>query len=115
MSPSPYSMLLRGFAKVMFIAFAVNEVLTAAFSVVARQIDLDLAQQSLTLFSYVTCILVSFWLQSDARRAFGFARDKGFVKQTDNPPQALQIAQDCPKRWLVVLHSELNPAVAVSR
>ncbi|MGF6899897.1 hypothetical protein P3T22_001146 [Paraburkholderia sp. GAS348] len=58
----------------------------------------------------VTCGLLTLWLQSDARRAFGFAREKGFVKTVGERKQELQIAEDCPKRWLVILHIELNPA-----
>jgi hypothetical protein len=32
------------------------------------------------------------------------------VKQGGEGMQDLQIADDCPKRWLVILHIELNPA-----
>ena len=108
-------MLFRGLAKVIFIACVANEVLTAAFTVIARQIDVGLTPQTVTLFSYATCALVSMWLQADARRAFVFAHQHKFVKAADKPSQGLQIAKDCPKRWLVVLHSELHPATASVR
>jgi hypothetical protein len=83
-----------------------------AFAYVAQQIDVAVPHQTITLFSCVTCRLVTLWLQSDARRAFGFARDKGYVGTAGDTSQGLQVAADCPKRWLVVLHIELNPASA---
>jgi hypothetical protein len=62
------------------------------------------------LFSCMTCGLLTLWLQADARRAFAAARKQGNVKLSDGKERALQIAADCPKRWLVILHIELNPA-----
>jgi hypothetical protein len=103
-------MMLRGMCKVIAIAFAVNQVLTTVFTYVAQQIDTTLPRQMAWLFSCMTCGLLTLWLQADARRAFAFARKQGFVKVTDGKDRALQIAADCPKRWLVILHVELNPA-----
>lgn len=105
-------MMLRGISKVVAIAFATSQIVRAAFAYVAQQIDVGVSPQTISLFSCVTCGLVSLWLQSDARRAFGFARDKGYVKTADDPSQGPQVAPDCPKRWLVMLHIELNPAAA---
>jgi hypothetical protein len=106
------ALMLRGFSKVVAIAFATNQILTAAFAYVAQQIDVGVSHQTITLFSCVTCGLITLWLQSDARRAFGLALEKGHVKTADDTSQGPQIAPDCPKRWLVVLHIELNPAAA---
>lgn len=97
--------------KVVAIAFVTNQVLTTIFTYVVQQLDASVPPQTIWLFSCVTCGLLSMWLQADARRAFGFAREKGFVKTGDDRKQALQIAANCPKRWLVILHTELNPAV----
>ncbi|WP_254699726.1 hypothetical protein [Trinickia violacea] len=107
---SRLTMLLRGMAKVIAIAFLANQVLTSVFTLAAQQIDPEISHQTIWLFSCMTCGLFTLWLQSDARRAYGFAREKGFVKSEDNAGQAaLQVAMDCPKRWLVILHIELNP------
>ena len=106
------ALMLRGFSKVVAIAFATNQILTAAFAYVAQQIDVGVSHQTITLFSCVTCGLITLWLQSDARRAFGLALEKGYVKTADDTSQGPQVAPDCPKRWLVVLHIELNPAAA---
>jgi hypothetical protein len=110
MTPSRPAMMLRGMCKVVAIAFVTNQVLTTIFTYVAQQLDANLPHETIWLFSCVTCGLLTLWLQADARRAFGFARAKGFVKTAGDKKQDLQIAEDCPKRWLVILHIELNPA-----
>ncbi|WP_242540059.1 hypothetical protein [Trinickia mobilis] len=97
-------------AKVIAIAFLANQVLTSVFTLAAQQIDPQLSHQTIWVFSCMTCGLFTLWLQSDARRAYGFAREKGYVKAEGNAGEAIQIATDCPKRWLVILHIELNPA-----
>lgn len=111
--PSTNAMMFRGLCKVVAIAFVTNQVLTTIFTYVAQQFDSALPHDAVWLFSCVTCGLLTMWLQADARRAFGFARDKGFVKKNGDgklEKQEIRIAEDCPKRWLVILHIELNPA-----
>ena len=103
-------MMIRGLCKVVAITFVTNQVLTTIFMYVAQQLDSASPHDMIWIFSCVTSGLVTLWLQSDARRAFGFAREKGFVKKSGDDKQVVQIAEDCPKRWLVVLHIELNPA-----
>lgn len=105
-------MIFRGISKIVGIVFVVNQILTVAFAYAAQQIDVRLPHQAITLFSCVTCGLLTLWLQSDARRAFLLARAKGYVKTGGDTSQGLQVAAECPKRWLVVLHIELNPAAA---
>jgi len=103
-------MRFRGLCKLIAIVFVTNQVLTTLFNYAAQQLDPALPPESLWIFSCLTCGLVTLWLQADARRAFGLAREKGFVKNGGDGKQDLQIAEDCPKRWLVILHVELNPA-----
>lgn len=110
MIPSRQAMMFRGLCKLIAIVFVTNQVLTTLFTYATQQLDAALPSDSLLIFSCLTCGLVTLWLQSDARRAFGFAREKGFVKKGADGKQDLQIAADCPKRWLVILHVELNPA-----
>lgn len=104
--------MFRGMLKVVLIAIVSSQILTTLFSVCAQQIDAAASPQITAAFGFVTCGLISLWLQSDARRAFGFAKGKGFVAAARDGQSGLQIAADCPKRWLVVLHAELNPAAA---
>jgi hypothetical protein len=65
--PRP-GMMFRGMLKVVLIAIAASQILTAAFTVLARQIDAGLSPQIISVFGFVTCGLVSMWLQADARR-----------------------------------------------
>jgi hypothetical protein len=106
-------MMLRGMLKIVLIAVAASQILTTAFTFLARQINADLSQQIVSVFGFVTCGLVSMWLRDDARRAFGFAKQKGFVAAAPEGQPGVRIAADCPRRWLVILHIELNPAAAV--
>jgi hypothetical protein len=110
MPPSRSAMMFRGMCKIVAIVFVTNQVLSTIFAYLAQQFDVPLPPETIWLFSCVTCGLLTLWLQADARRAFGSARKKGFVKMGGGGEQNLQIAEDCPKRWLVILHIELNPA-----
>jgi hypothetical protein len=107
-------MMFRGLCKVVAIAFVTNQLLTTIFTYFAQQLASAPPHEAVWLFSCVTCGMVTLWLQADARRAFGLARAKGFVKKGGAGMQDVQIAQDCPKRWLVILHIELNPAAIQS-
>ena len=101
-------MRIRGVLKVVAIAMIGSQVLTAAFQFAAQQIALDTTAMEISIFSFVTCGLVSLWLQSDARRAYALAREKNCVTPVDKRNPAVVISPDCPKRWLVVLHIEMN-------
>lgn len=105
-------MMFRGMLKIVLIAIAASQILTTAFTLLARQIDADVSPQIISVFGFVTCGLVSMWLQADARRAFRVAKEKGFVGAARDNEVVPQIAADCPRRWLVMLHVELNPAAA---
>jgi hypothetical protein len=113
MTRSNAALLFRGMSKVVFIAMTMNLVLTNLFEYLARTLALDLDKQAITLFSCLTCGLMSLWLQSDARRAFAYARSNGYVSEDGESRDVSRIAADCPKRWLVILHVELNPAAAL--
>jgi hypothetical protein len=104
-------MRARGAVKVILIAVAVNETLYFVFTYVAQQIDPDVPLETVSVFSFTMCALMGFWFQSDARRAYFFARGKGYIVPGDGTRRTLHIAADCPKRWLVVLYIELNPAL----
>jgi hypothetical protein len=104
------AMRIRGMAKVVCVAIVANQVLTMAFAYAVQQLDPGAPGLITTIFSFLTCGLVSIWLQSDARRAYLLAREKGCITPVDKTNPALKIAPDCPKLWLVVLHIEMNPA-----
>jgi hypothetical protein len=103
-------MRIRGMAKVVCVAIVANQVLTTVFAYAVQQLDPSAPGIVTTIFSFLTCGLVSIWLQSDARRAYLLAREKGCITPVDKSNPALKIAPGCPKLWLVVLHIEMNPA-----
>lgn len=104
------AMRISGMVKLISIAIVANQILTLVFAYVADQLDPGALVLIRSVFSFVTCMLVSSWLRADARRVHLLARDKGCVMPVDGTNPALQISPDCPKRWLVVLHVEMNPA-----
>lgn len=62
MTRTKAAMFFRGMSKVMFIAIAVNLFLTNIFEYLAQTLDLGLDNQAVTLFSCVTCGLLTLWL-----------------------------------------------------
>jgi hypothetical protein len=100
----------------LLVTLAANRVLTKAFAYVAQQVDPGLTVTYRLIFSCVTCALVGYWLQADARHAWCNALDKGYIgsRHAENDEDLLKIADNCPKRWLVVLHIELNPDLAAT-
>ncbi|WP_346730294.1 hypothetical protein [Caballeronia sp. dw_276] len=104
------AMRIRGTAKVICVAIIANQVLTAIFAYAVSQLDPNTPTLVTTIFSFVTCALVSMWLQADARRAYLRAREQGCITPVSKTNPALKIAPDCPKPWLVILHIEMNPA-----
>lgn len=103
---------VRAFLKIVLVTIVFSQVLSTLFGAAARVLDPDVTATPALVFSCVTCALVSFWLQSDARRAWQHARERGNIRRGEHGPlPGIEIAPECPRRWLVVLHAELNPAL----
>ncbi|MDR0242292.1 MAG: hypothetical protein LBJ65_11890 [Burkholderia sp.] len=100
---------LRGVMKLTLVTIAVAHALTFAFDslLVAAGFGPDAA--TVLLFRFVTCALVSFWLQADALRAYRYAVEHGFVTVPGAHGDPVDVAAQCPKRWLVVLNLQLEP------
>jgi hypothetical protein len=111
------SMRLRGWLKVVLLTMAVDQLLTAIFTYVTQNLGLAAGQTQTLIFSCITCVLASNWLVADARAAWGKAKQEGHIRaQSAGAEKAgVEIGAHCPKRWLVVLHLELNPELASSR
>jgi hypothetical protein len=104
------AMRIRGMSKVICVAIIVNQVLTTVFAYAVSQIDTTTPTIVTTMFGFVTCGLVSMWLQADARRDYLRAREQGCIAPVSKTNPALKIAPGCPKPWLVNLYIEINPA-----
>jgi len=104
---------LRGIAKLMTLSLLANQVLTLIFNIGVHQIDPDVDDHIITLFSVATTVLTGFWLQADAHRAYLYAKAQDLIKARRDKaaPWPWSLEPECPRKWLVTLHLELNPAL----
>jgi hypothetical protein len=61
------------------------------------------------VFGALTVPFVIIWIRKDAARAYEIATMQGFLGMEGEPPHVISIANDCPKRWWVLLHIRLHP------
>ena len=100
---------LRGVMKLTIVTIAAAHALTFAFEGLLVAAGFAPETATLLLFRFVTCALVSFWLQADALHAYRYAAQHGFVTVSGTHGDLIDVAPQCPKRWLVVLHLQLEP------
>ncbi len=100
---------MRGLVKLTVITITVTQILTLAFDSLLVLLGDTPEAATLLLFRFVTCALVSFWLQADASRAYRHAAQNGLVTVSGAHGDPIEIAPQCPKRWLVVLSLQLEP------
>jgi len=100
---------LRGELKLMGLSIAITSLL-AFIPILANLIpDLPRGPAAFMTFGAFTTLLIAGWIRYDADRAFQFAAQGRHLGFEGDPPRVISIAQNCPKRWLVLLHIELNP------
>ncbi|HIE5941916.1 MULTISPECIES: hypothetical protein [Burkholderia] len=100
---------LRGVLKLTIITIAVAHVLAFVFDSLLVVAGFAPDAAAVLLFRFVTCALVGFWLQADALRAYQYAAQHGFVTAPGVHGGPVDVAPQCPKRWLVVLSLQLDP------
>ncbi|RQS58148.1 hypothetical protein [Burkholderia sp. Bp8986] len=100
---------MRGLVKLTVITITVTQLLTLAFDSLLVLLGDTPEAATLLLFRFVTCALVSSWLQADASRAYRHAAQNGLVTVPGAHGDLIEIAPQCPKRWLVVLSLQLEP------
>ncbi|MDN7876600.1 hypothetical protein [Burkholderia aenigmatica] len=100
---------LRGVLKLTILTIAVAQALAFAFESLLVMTGFAPDAATVLLFRFVTCALVSFWLQADALRAYQYAARHGFVTAPGAHGDPVEVAPQCPKRWLVVLSLQLDP------
>ena len=100
---------MRGLVKLTVVTIAVTQLLTLVFEALLVAVGYAPEAATLLLFRFVTCALVSFWLQADASRAYRHASKRGLVTVSGEHGELIEIAPQCPKRWLVVLNLQLEP------
>jgi hypothetical protein len=101
--------------KIVALVVLVNQILTTTFAFLAHENHPDIALGLTTLFSLLLCAILSVWIRSDAKYAWLHARDAGFLSCAEiRGGRTVWIRPGCPKRWLVVLHIELEGGFAAA-
>jgi hypothetical protein len=101
--------------RIALLVIVVNQILTTAFAFVVHRNHPDVALGLTTLFSFALCAILCVWIRSDAKHAYQNACDLGYVSYPAGPARSVRIAPECPRRWLAVLHVELQGTAAVSQ
>ncbi|WP_431823894.1 hypothetical protein [Burkholderia sp. F1] len=100
---------LRGLAKLALVTIAVAHLLTLAFELALVSAGFAPEAATLLLFRFISCALVSYWLQADALRAYRHALEHGFIAFGGPDEEPVRVAPRCPRRWLVLLNLQLDP------
>jgi hypothetical protein len=109
------AMKARATIKLWIVTIAVTQLLAALFSWAADRLDSGSSMLPTLVFTFATSALVSRWLVIDAARAWTHACRHGHVRRGERAGQpTLEIAPDCPRRWLVKLHAGLNPGLVIN-
>jgi hypothetical protein len=57
----------------------------------------------------ITAVLASIWLRKDIERAYRFAVEHEYLKFDGQPRRIVSIADNCPRRWMVMMHIRMHP------
>jgi hypothetical protein len=91
----------------------VAQILTISFALVARRNHPDTALGLTILFSFLLCAIPGAWIRSDAKHARGSRARSRLSEFCGNTLRStVWFQQDCPRRWLVVLHIEFEGGIA---
>ncbi|HTH62677.1 MAG TPA: hypothetical protein VL689_21315 [Paraburkholderia sp.] len=98
----------KAIVRIAVLIVVINQLLTTAFAFVVHRNHPDVALGLTTLFSFGLCVVLSVWIRSDAKHAYRNACELGYVSPVAGPARRVRIAPECPRRWLAVLHVELQ-------
>lgn len=109
MAWDPKKERLKG--QLMLVAYALlaNEVLAWVLSSLVMVIYPDVQRWWFVAFGVVTMPAAMSWLCVDAKKAYETAVSQWFLGFDGIPPRVISIADDCPSRWLVLLHIQMHP------
>lgn len=113
--PEPKPAIRRkALVRIAILVIVINQLITTAFAFIVRRSHPDVALGLTTLFSFALCMILSVWIRSDAKYAYEAACKRGDVSPLAGRKGGVRIARECPRRWLVVLHVELQGGAVVS-
>jgi hypothetical protein len=102
---------LQAQVRVGLVAVLLAEVLVLLGELASRIMSIDVPASAIAMFGVCTVVLATGWVRSDARHAFEDAVRAGYVELDDRGAVVLYIAPWCPRRWFVILHIRLHPAL----
>ncbi|MGS0895951.1 hypothetical protein ACVBGC_25970 [Burkholderia stagnalis] len=104
-------MKLQAEAIVTFIAIMVAELLSMLVMLIIPRSYSPFELASLAAFGLVTTVLFFIWLRADIERAYLFAVKHDYLRFAGQPPRIVAIVDSCPRRWMVMLHIRMHPAL----
>lgn len=109
MTWSPTKERLRGHLMLAAYALLANEALAWVLSIDLIAIYPGLQRWWFIVFGAVTTPAVMIWLCVDAKEAYELAKSRHHLGFEGTPPRVTSIADDCSRRWLVLLHIQMHP------
>ncbi|WP_321859141.1 hypothetical protein [Paraburkholderia tropica] len=100
---------LKGQLMLAVYALLANEILAWVLSFLVIAIYPGMQRWWFIAFGAVTMPVAMGWLCIDAKKAYEAARSRRFLGFDGIPPRVISIADDCPGRWLVLLHIQMHP------
>ncbi|WP_322014165.1 hypothetical protein [Paraburkholderia sp. J12] len=97
--------------QVMLTAYALlgNEILAWVLSCLVMVLYPGTQRWWFVAFGALTMPATMRWLRFDAKKAYETAASRQFLGFDGIPPRVISIANDCPGRWLVLLHIQMHP------
>jgi len=100
---------LKGRLMLAGYALVADEVVAWALSIVLAGIHAGLPRWWLPAFGAAMMPLAMKWIAGEAQKACRRAVSQRFLGFEGVPPRVVSIANDCPGRWLVLLHIQMHP------
>lgn len=102
---------LKGEFSLLSFALLATEAMAWVLSIVLNVVYGSVPLSWFGAFGLLTMPFVIVWMRADAARAYETAVRLHFVALEGEPAKVVSIANDCPKRWWVLLHIRLHPAL----
>lgn len=100
---------MKGRLTLFLYAFLITEILGLILSLATHSMYADVPTDWFLVFGLITTPVVMSWLTRYGEEAYLEAVSRGFLYMEGIPSRVVSIADDCPKRWLVLLHIQLHP------
>ena len=102
-------MRLTGTFTLLGFAVLVTQAMAWILSTVVNSAYGSVSSFWFVVFGALTMPFVIIWIRKDAAHAYEIAIEQGRLGLEGEPAHVISIANDCPKRWWVLLHLRLHP------